>query len=295
MGRTEQNTLFLTGGTGHTGSRLARRLLELGYALRCLNHNPANARHLPQHERVQVVAGDIRRPESYAPALAGCAACINMAHVGFAEPLVAACRTAGVARLISASSTRRFTQFPEATARRVIAGEAVLAASGLEYTVIRSAMIYGGDRDNNLEKIVRWLRRRRVMPLLGGGRNLVQPIFTWDLVAALVTALQHPETTAGQMLTVAGPRAMTMREMIETIGRELGRPPIWIPVPYWVLLLGAWGAEKLPGRKPFITREQIRRQLEDKTFDIGPACAALPGWAPRPLEDGIRLKLRGEA
>lgn len=286
--------IFLTGGTGHTGSRLARRLLELGHSLRCLNHNPANSRHLPQHERLSLVPGDVRAPETYAGALAGCAALINMAHVSFAPQLITACRQAGVRRLISASSTRRFTQFPEKTAQMVITGETALEAAELDYTVIRSAMIYGGERDNNLEKIVRWLRRTRVMPLLGGGRNRVQPIFTWDLVAALVSALDHPETTTRRMLTVAGPEAMTMREMIELIGREAHRPVIWLPVPYGALLGVAALLEPL-GRKPFLTRDQVRRQLEDKVFDLSAARAALPGWSPRPFVEGIRLKLAGQA
>ena len=287
--------IFLTGGTGHTGSRLARRLLELGWRLKCLNHNPENARHLPQHPKLEIIQGDITQPETYAAAARGATAFINMAHVGFAEPVIAACQEAGVYRLISASSTRRFTRFPEATAQRVMAGEAAFITSRLDYTVIRSAMIYGGDRDNNLEKVVRWLRRHRVMPLLSGGRNLVQPIFTWDLVEALVAALRNPETTTGKMLTVAGPAPMTTRAMIETIGREMGRPPIWLPVPYAALMAGAWCLEKVQGRRPLVSRDQIRRQLEDKAFDIAEARAALPGWEPRPFVEGVRLKLKGEA
>lgn len=295
--------LFMTGATGHTGSRLARRLLERGWSLRCLNHNPDHARYLPRSPRLELIRGDITQPESYARALRGAVACYNIAHIGFAEPLIAACRLAGVERLISMSSTRRFTAFPEASAARVIEGEAALAASDLQWTVIRSAMIYGGDRDNNMEKLVRWLRRVPVMPLLRGGRNRVQPIFVWDLVDALERALDAPEAAPGvmrQAVTVAGPEPLDWRQMVETIATGLGRGVFWVPVPYPLLMAAGWGSEQVASlrggrRKPWMARAQVRRLLEDKTFDIGPACAALPGWQPRSFPEGIALKLRGEA
>lgn len=291
---SDKGYLFLTGATGHTGSRAARRLLDEGWRLRCLNHNPDHARHLPQSPSLEIVRGDITHPEAWQDALVGAAAVVHMAHVGFARHITQACQAADVGRVISLSSTRRFTQFPEATARRVIEGEAALEASPLNYTILRSAMIFGGDRDNNLEKLVRWLRRRPFLPLLAGGRNLVQPIYTWDLVEAIVRALDRPEATARRALTLAGPEPMTQRVMIEKIARAMGRPLFWVPVPYALMFAGAGLIEKLM-RRPPVTRDQIRRMLEDKTFDISEAQAALGGWQPRPFEEALALKLAGKA
>ena len=291
---SDRGHLFLTGATGHTGSRAARRLLDEGWRLRCLNYNPDHARQLPQSPALEVIRGDITKPESWAESLRGAEAFINMAHMGFAEHVIRACELAGVRRVISLSSTRRFTQFPETTARRVIEGETALQASALDYTILRSAMIYGGDRDNNLEKLVRWLKRRRWMPLLAGGRNLVQPIFTWDLVDAIVRALDRPEATRRRALTLAGPQPMTQRAMVEVLARAMGRPLVWIPVPHALALAGAGLLEHVM-RRPLVTRDQIRRTLEDKTFDIREAQERLGGWQPRPLEDGLKLKLSGQA
>jgi uncharacterized protein YbjT (DUF2867 family) len=286
--------LFLSGATGHTGSRAARRLLEQGWRLRCLNHDPDHARRLPQSGNLEVIRGDLAQPEPWLAALRGAAAFINMAHVGFGRQVVQACEAAGVRRVIALSSTRRFTRFPEATARRVSQGEAAFESSALDYTILRPAMIFGGERDNNLEKLVRWLRRRRWLPLLAGGRNLVQPIFTWDLVDAIVRALERPETTARRALTLAGPRAMTQRELVETVARAMGRPVLWIPAPYAAAMAGAAVLEFLM-KRPLLTRAQIRRTLEDKAFDISEASQALGGWQPRPFEEAIRMKLAGKA
>lgn len=284
--------LFLTGATGHTGSRLARRLVADGWRLKCLLHTADHASYLPHN--VEIVTGDIMKPEAWRERLAGAYAFYNLAHVGYAPHVIEACKAAGVTRVISMSSTRRFTKFPERTARLVIAGEAAFEASDLDYTVIRSSMIFGGDRDNNLEKMVRWLRRWRVMPLVGRGQNLVQPIYVGDLVDALAAALTHPETTTRRMLTVAGPTPMTWRTMVEVLSDAMCRSVIWVPVPFAPTMAVVWVIDKVM-KKPLVTPDQIRRMFEDKTFDITEARTALGGWSPRPFAEAIRFKLSGKA
>ena len=197
MPNTERGFLFLTGATGHTGSRVARRLLGDGWRLRCLVHMPEHAVRLPKDERLEDDKGDVNSPETWQDRLAGASALLHMAHIRFADAVVRACEAEGVARVIALSSTRRFTRFPEQTARWVIDGEARLEASTLDYTILRASMIFGGDRDNNLEKVVRWLQRRRWVPVVAGGHHQGQPNFVGDLVAAIVRALERPKQRDG--------------------------------------------------------------------------------------------------
>ena len=123
---------------------------------------------------------------------------------------------------------------------------------------------------------------------------MVQPIFVWDLVDGVARVLERPRQTAGRALTIAGPRAMPMREMVEIIAARMGRRIRWFPAPYWCALTAAGMMERMM-RKPSATRDQVRRLLEDKVFSIEEASKALGGWAPRPFEEGIRLKLEGGA
>lgn len=288
-------TVFVTGGTGHTGARLVRRLLADGWRVRALARAGKNRQFLPAHERLEIIDGDLSldaAPGPWVERLRGADAVIHVAHISFACAIVAACEQAEVRRLIAVSSTRRFTRFPDETARRVVEGESAIAASPLDFAILRPSMIYGGARDNNLEKIAAWLRRRRVFPLVRGGSNLVQPIFVDDLVEALACALARPGETARRSFTVAGPAPLTWKEMIATLASGLGVAPIWIPIPYALAFAGAAALEAKPGR-PLATRDQVRRLLEDKTFDIGEAREALGGWWPRSFEEGIRLKLAG--
>jgi nucleoside-diphosphate-sugar epimerase len=288
----ERGTLFLTGATGHTGCRVARRLLDDGWQLRCLSRTPAHRQFIPSSERVRVIAGDLHGPCGLVEHIAGCTAVIHMAHVGFVPVMLGLCESCGIRRFICLSSTRRFTRFAEETSMRVIAGETALENSSLDFTALRSTMIFGGPRDRNIGKIVRWLKRCRLMPLIGGGRNLLQPVFVEDLVEAVVLTLNEPAATHRKFLTIAGPEPMTQRLMVEKIGRILGRPPVWLPVPWFMMYVLAWILEKVR-REPFVNRAKIRRLLEDKDFDISETLEIIQGWQPRSFEEAVELKISG--
>ena len=121
---------------------------------------------------------------------------------------------------------------------------------------------------------------------------LLQPVFTWDVIAALIAALQRP-ASIGKAYTIAGPEPLTYREMIETMLREAGLKRPLIPVPLGILRVAVGLYEKMVSR-PRVRVDQIRRMEEDKDFDISEAKAEL-GYAPVSFAEGIRRKIRKEA
>ncbi|MFH0793263.1 MAG: NAD(P)H-binding protein [bacterium] len=281
--------ILVTGATGHTGSRLVRRLLEGKHQVRAFVRTKERASFLPGRGE-EIFNGDLENPDDLKRALEGVRAVYNIAHIRFADNVCAACEAAGVRRAIFMSSTRKFTRFPCVSSRQVEDGEQRIMASGLDYTIIRPSMIYGGERDNNMTKLVAVLRRWPVFPLFGGGANLVQPIFVWDLVHILASCLDHSKMIRSDF-TVAGPKAITYREMVATICRVMGRRRLLVPLPMGLGLGAAWLYEKLSSR-PRVTVEQVRRLQEDKAFDISPIKKALD-FVPISFEEGIRRKLSG--
>ncbi len=282
--------IFLTGATGHTGSRLARRLIESGCRIRCLVHTPAHAGFLPPS--AEIVHGDARDSAALAGAMEGADACLHWAHIRYAESVAEACRRAGVRRFICMSSTRRFTRFACESSRQVIEGEAAVERSGLDWTILRCSMIYGGERDNNLERLVRYFQRTPFFPLAHGGRQLVQPVFVWDVVAAALAALSRP-LSIGKAYTLAGPAALPYRVLVEEAARAAGRKKIvLVPAPHALLYAAAWILEKTMAKPP-ATTEQIRRFLEDKVFSIDDAVRDLD-FRPVSFAEGMRRKAQRE-
>jgi uncharacterized protein YbjT (DUF2867 family) len=276
--------ILITGGTGNTGSRVARRLVERGRNIRCLARTPDHRRFLP--EEVEILDGDIEKDTVLDKALSGAEACLHLAHIRHAPRIIEACRRAGVERLICLSSTRRFTRFDCESARAVVDGESAVEASGVKWTILRPTMIYGGERDNNIARLTRHFRRTGLFPLVRGGRQLVQPVFTDDVAGAVVAALERP-VSIGRAYTLAGPEPLTFRHVLETVAAAANRRPLFVPTPYPLALAGAWALERL-FRRPPATVEQVRRFLEDKAFEIAPARADLD-FKPVAFEEGLRV------
>lgn len=283
--------ILITGGTGHTGKRLVSKLVERGEALRILTRDPAKL-PIPLRRKCEIFRGSLDNAETAAKAASGCSAVIALTHIKFAPAVLTAMKAAGIRRCIFTSSTRRFTKFPEETARQVIAGEEAVRTSGLDYTIIRASMIYGGKHDNNIEHLLDSLRKYPVHPLVAGGKMKWQPVFTWDVVQAIVAALDNP-ATIGKEYTVAGPEPITYAEMVRTILREAGLKRPLIPIP----LAPARAAVKLYNRfsaHPRIRPDQIERLQEDKVFDTSDARRDL-GFNPISFQEGIRRKLDNTA
>jgi len=283
--------ILVTGATSHTGSRLVKRLVERQHQVRCLVHSTKNMGCLPIGS-VEIIQGDLREKNNVRIALKDVSILISVAHISFAHALIPLCREAGVTRAIFISSTRRYTKFPCESSVQVIEAEEAILRSGLNYTILRPSMIYGGPEDNNITRLVRQIRRHRIFPLFGSGANLIQPIFVWDLVEAIFYCMEHQETS-GRDYTLAGPEPITYRRAVEIIATAIKKKIILLPVPLPLCILLAKIYEKMV-RHPRLTAEQVRRFSEDKVFDIAPARREI-AFSPRTFEEGIRLKLAGEA
>jgi len=282
--------ILVTGATGHTGQRLVERLLACGERIRVLTRRAPE--HLPARlQGAEIVRGDIEDLPCLARAASGCRAIIAMTHIRFAARIIAAARDASVRRVLFMSSARRFTKYPEQTARWVIEGEQAVMESGLDWTILRPTMIYGGEEDNNLTHLIRSLRRWPVHALPDGGRMLWQPVFTWDVVAAILAALENPQTIQRDY-TLAGPEPVSYAEMVRTILRAAGLRRLLVPVPLGAVMLAARLLACVMSRPP-LRPDQVQRMREDKVFDITAARRDL-GFDPIPFAEGIRRKLAGE-
>lgn len=282
--------ILVTGATSHTGSYLVRHLIDRGYPVRCLVRTRMNESYLPK-QGIEIARGDFCHQESILPAFSQIKTLIHVAHIRFAVDVIPLCKKAGVSRAIFMSSTRRYTKFPCISATQVIEGEEIIRKSGLHYTILRPSMIYGGARDNNMTKLVHQIKRHYFFPLFGKGNNLIQPLFVFDLVKAIIDCLENDQTI-GKEYTLAGQEPFSYRECIDTIARKLKRKIKFISLPLGFCIFLAKIYEKTT-KKPRVTAEQIRRFGEDKAFDIQPARSEI-GFNPRPFSQGIGMKLAGE-
>lgn len=289
--------VLLAGGTGHTGERVARRLMQRGHAVRVLTRKPAEHAVVAGLLRAgaEITPGDFTQRWTLWQAMEGCDTFVSCAHVRWAPVCAQACEQVGVRRYVQMSSARRHSQHADdPTVGDVIAGETAIERSDLVYTIVRPTMIFGGRRDANLTRLLAWFQKHRWFPLFGGGERRVQPVYVEDLVSFIVATLEQEANAARRAFDVAGPEAITYRQFLLDTARAAGRrKPRLLPVPLAPMV---WAAGLMPEavQRRTLSRHQIARMAEDRGADISEARAAL-GFAPISFREAIHRKARGEA
>jgi nucleoside-diphosphate-sugar epimerase len=148
----------------------------------------------------------------------------------------------------------------------------------IAWTLFRPTLIYGCGRDQNVAAIARFVRRFGFFPIVGSGRGLRQPVHADDLASACVLALDQPKTF-GRAYTLSGGQAVTYREMVDAVFRQLGRRPRVIQVPLRVLRGAMLVARMIPGLHG-LSPEMATRMQADLCFDHEAATRDF-GFLPR--------------
>jgi len=225
--------VFLCGGTGFVGVHLRRVLLERGHEVRLLVHRRGA---LPKAGE-EMVEGDVTIPATFAGALRGCEAVINLVgiireapvrlvtferlHVEATRNLIDAALAANVKRFIQMSALGTQPDAVSRYHRSKSRAEEYLRASGLDWTIFRPSIIFGPE-DAFVTKLAGLIRRFPVVPVIGDGSYRLQPVSVTDVAHTFAMALEMPETV-GRIYEVCGPDRFTLNELIDVIGRALGR------------------------------------------------------------------------
>ena len=297
--------IFISGGTGFIGKNLQNALA--GRPLRLLvrdrtGHPPSGAGD------VEVVEGDVTRPDTLPNALDGCEAVVNLAAIieekGAATfdavirqgtvNLVEAAKHAGIRRfiLMSALGARHDPAFPYFEAKWQ--AERAVMASGIPWTVFRPSVVFGPG-DGFINTLANLVRKAPVIPVVGSGQTRFQPVSVAEVAESFVKALDDP-TTVGKILELGGPDILTYEQLLDVIGAKLGkrRPKAHVPVALMMPVVKL--TKPLPkALRPPVTEEQLKMLAIDNCTDDS-ATPQLIGRAPLRLADGIDyIRSRGPA
>jgi uncharacterized protein YbjT (DUF2867 family) len=291
-------TVSVFGGTGFLGRRLVRRLAAEGATLRIAVRSPDRARSVLRAadlDRVTVFRADVRDQVSVAAAVAGVDAVVNAVsayvekpgvtfesvHEQGAKTLAQEAAAAGVARLVLVSGSGADPESGSPYIRARGRGELVVRQAFPSATIVRPSAMFGpGDAlFGTLADIVRLLP---VVPLIGGGRTRLQPVYVEDVAEAIVRMLAD-RGTAGQTYELAGPGVYTLRELVSFALRLIDKRRLLVPVPFAVAEIQARLFEFLPS--PPLTTSQVDLLRVDNL-----ASGALPGFRdlnirPKAVED----------
>jgi uncharacterized protein YbjT (DUF2867 family) len=278
-------TVVVFGGTGFLGRRLVHRLAAEGATVRIAVRHPDEARSaLPAADLTQVtfVRADARDQASVATAIAGADAVVNAVsayvekdgvtfeavHVQGAEMVARESVRLGVARLVLVSGLGAdpLSQSPYIHSRG--RGELAVQQAFPNATIVRPGAMFGPG-DALFATLADLARLLPVLPLIGGGRTRLQPVYVDDVAEAVTRILADPGTV-GRTYELAGPGVYTLRELVSFTLRVIGKRRLLMPVPFAVAEIQARLFEFLPSAP--LTTGQVDLLKADSV-----ASGAVPG------------------
>src|ERR1041384_5901489 len=201
--------ILVTGATGLTGSEVVRRLSARDVQVRALVRNPAKAAKLSPLPKVEIVEGDMARPETLNHAFRNVdrAMLISSSAPDMLEVqsnFIEAARKAGVRYVVELSGIMPELDSPFRYARMHGEIEKRLEQSGMAFTHLRAG-----------EFFTAYFRR---VPLIVAKGELILPmeeariasIDIGDIAEVAVSVLMNSSGHEGKTYPITGPEALTM-------------------------------------------------------------------------------------
>jgi len=287
--------ILVTGATGQHGTALLRLLSARGIAARALVRNPAKAGAIAALPHVEIVHGDMARPETLAPALRGIdrAILISSATPDMQEVqtnFIDAARGAGVKHVVKLSGIAPNLDSPFRFARMHGEIERRLEASGMAYTHLRPGefmTVYFRQVPNIASKGALFL------PMEDARIASIDIGDIAEIAAKVLTESAHE----GKIYPLTGPEALTLADAAARLSAATGKPIRYVNVPPE----DARRARLAAGMPPFLADalfelfSERRRGIEARVW---PDAERLLGRRPTSFEEFARrnaASFRGEA
>ncbi len=273
-------SLLIIGGTGTLGRQVVLQALTKGYQVRCLVRNFRKAAFLKEWG-VELVYGDLARPETIPPCLKGITAVIDASTSRANELeslkkvdwegklcLIQASQVANIQRFIffSPQNLEQFDTIPLMKVKNGI--EIKLKESGIPYTIFRLTGFYQGLIEQYaipiLEDLPIWVTNEN---------TYISYMDTQDIAKFCLRSLQIPQTT-NQTVFLSGSKGWISSEIINLCEQLAGQKAKVQKIPLFLLKLVSrlfgwfeWG-QNISDRIAFTEILTIENNLSNSTFDL---------------------------
>ena len=295
------------GGSGFVGKQVVRALAKRGYRVRVAMRRPhlgAELRVMGDVGQVQLVQANVRFPESVDAALEGADGVVNLVavinssgkqnfnalHVEAARTIAERAAQHGISKFVhvsalgaAASGARYYkTKF---------AGEAAVREHVPTATILRPSIIFGPE-DHFFNRFAATGRFMSLLPLgaipmFGGGKTKMQPVFVGDVADAVVASLERDDARA-KTYELGGPHVYTFKELMQfmrsTIDRKFILPSVPFVFAYPAALVTEWAFKLNPLMQTPVTGDQVIMMMRDNVVGADPAAGKIQDLGVTALE-----------
>jgi uncharacterized protein YbjT (DUF2867 family) len=266
--------ILVTGATGNVGKELVGQLLEKGAPVRALGRDERKLAALGN--RVERAVGDLDKPKTLDAAMQG------VQRVNIVTPetqqvvnLLEAAQRAGVRYVVKQSTIEADRSLGPGKWHRQ--QEKLIESSGMDWTFLRPTMLMV----NTIEWWAATIKSQGAV-YFPGGKGRVSPVDPRDVAAAACAVLTQPGH-AGQIYPLTGPEALTIAEMVQIIGRLLGKRLRYVSVPSFAAAM--W--MRRSGLPPYVVKalvETLGALRRSEYAYVTDAVERVSGCKPRSFE-----------
>jgi uncharacterized protein YbjT (DUF2867 family) len=162
-------------------------------------------------------------------------------------------KTAGVKNIIHFSAIGADKKSLSKYAKSKALGEEFILSEFPETTIFRPSIVFGPD-DSFFNRFAKLAIFSPILPLIGGGKTLFQPVYVNDIVKAVLNLLNNSNGD-GKTYELGGPSIYSFRELLELMMLYTQKPRLLLNLPFWAARAQARFMEILPN--PILTRDQV--------------------------------------
>jgi len=275
--------ILITGATGYTGRHLASRLAAQGQRPRCLVRDTQRAAAILPADKAEFVQGNTTQPASLGVAMQGVDTVVHAAfltadrkqsvdnhyqetNVQGTANVIKAAQDAGVKRIIEMSGLGTKPDKPGSYMQGRYLAEKMLKESGLDWTIIQPSVLFGKDAPF-IKGLSDLIRTAPVVPLIGGGNIMFQPIYVEDVVTVVIKVLEDPARTTGKTYTIGGPEYYSFTQIIDALLHAMHKTRIKVYAPMPLVGIGAALMESVLAKPP-LTSAAMTLFSFDNTTDL---------------------------
>lgn len=290
--------LLVTGITGHTGRYFLQELINHKYegSIRCIVRETSDTSILDNSGlNIEKLYGNLNDKEFITKAVNGVDNIMHIYNIHHSPMIVEAAIENNVKRAILVHTTGIYSNFKYASqgykdVEKKISELTSISKCPTKVTILRPTMIYGDLCDSNMSKFIKMIDKFRIMPVINGGRSLIQPVNARDLGKAFYTVLISPEKTAGKAYDLSGEKPLQMIEVFRLIRDNLNKKTVFISVP---LRLGVFLARvaKIITLKKIDYVEKVQRMAENRSYSNERAKNDF-NYKPMSFDKGIQIEVK---
>ena len=267
--QNNQKIIGIFGAGGFLGKHLMRQLTKLDYRVKVATRNPylkGYLKPLGNPGQIELFKTNIFNPEDVKQVLKNCDLAINLVgilyetrkqkfnqiHAQFPNLLSELCNELGIKKLVHVSALGVKEGHPSQYMQSKLQGEKNIQDTFKQSVILRPGIMFGPE-DKFFNIFATLAQFSPVLPLIGGGKTVFEPIYVGDVAQSIVKSLELNNLKPS--IYELGGANYSFKELMQILLSEINKKRFLIPIPWGMAKFQSYFLQMLP--TPLLTPDQV--------------------------------------